>query len=225
VALLVVFMAMAAVCVVLAPRVIAPGLRMMQPISRMKQSQTQLEQMEAQSNWKRPAAEVLTAEQLDRFFAVRQRIDATRRGADPRLDRLPRKHVRSLEELRQVPDVIQGVSEMVTGELDAYVAGRMTPEEYHWVSRIVYERWRGSLKRAGRYPAALRAAAAEVDAATASERDGRVRARLQALAAQMRAREPAPPESLDPETHRLLLARLDDVEKWSLDDTQSHLPR
>ena len=90
-ALLVVFMAMAAVCVVLAPRVIAPGLRMMQPISRMKQSQT----------------------------------------------RLPRKHVRSLEELRQVPDVIQGVSEMVTGELDAYVAGRMTPEEYHWVSRIV----------------------------------------------------------------------------------------
>ena len=178
-ALLVVFMAMAAVCVVLAPRVIAPGLRMMQPISRMKQSQT----------------------------------------------RLPRKHVRSLEELRQVPDVIQGVSEMVTGELDAYVAGRMTPEEYHWVSRIVYERWRGSLKRAGRYPAALRAAAAEVDAATASERDGRVRARLQALAAQMRAREPAPPESFDPETHRLLLARLDDVEKWSLDDTESHLSR
>ena len=224
-ALLVVFMAMAAVCVVLAPRVIAPGLRMMQPISRMKQSQTQLEQMEAQSNWKRPAAEVLTAEQLDRFFAVRQRIDATRRGADPRLDRLPRKHVRSLEELRQVPDVIQGVSEMVTGELDAYVAGRMTPEEYHWVSRIVYERWRGSLKRAGRYPAALRAAAAEVDAAAAGERDGRVRARLQALAAQMRAREPAPPESLDPETHRLLLARLDDVEKWSLDDTESHLSR
>jgi hypothetical protein len=218
-------MAMAAAFVVLAPRVIAPGLRMMQPISRMKRSQVQLEQMEAQSNWKRPAAEILTAEQLDRFFAVRQRIDTSRRGADPRLDRLPRKHVRSLEELRQVPDIIQGVSEVVTGELDAYVAGRMTPEEYHWASRIVYEHWRGALRRAGRYPAALRAAASEVEAAAGKEPDRRVRARLEALAAEMRERAPDPPEGFDPETHRRLLARLDDVERWSLDDTESHLPR
>jgi hypothetical protein len=208
----------------LAPRMIGPGLRILRPVSRMKKSQTQLEQLEARSNWKRPEAETLTAEQLDRFFAVRQRIDGARRDADPRLDRLPRKHVRSLEELKEVPAIIEGVSDMVTGELDAYVTGRMTPEEYHWVARVVYERWRGGLRRAGRYPAALRAAAAEVDAAAASERDGRVRARLQALAAQMRAREPAPPESFDPETHRLLLARLDDVEKWSLDDVESRLP-
>jgi hypothetical protein len=223
--LLVVFMAMAAVCVVLVPRAIAPGLRMMQPISRMKKSQTELEQLEARSTWKKPETGRLSREQLDRFFAVRQRIDASRRGADPHLDRLPRKHVRSLEELRQVPDIIQGVSDAVTGELDAYVVGQMTPEEYHWVGRIVYERWRGALKRAGTYPAAARAAAVEVDAAAASERDGRVRARLEALAAQMRAREPAPPESFDPETHRLLLARLDDVEKWSLDDVESRIPR
>ena len=218
-------MALAAVCVVLVPRVIAPGLRMVQPISRMKQSQTRLEQMEAQTNWKRPAADTLTAEQLDRFFEVRRRVDAARRTADPHLDRLPRKHVRSLEELRQVPDIIQGVSDMVTGELDAYVAGRMTPEEYHWVGRIVYERWRGALKRAGRYPTAVRAAAAEVASAAASEADRRVRTRLEALAAQMRARDPAPPEGFDPQTHRLLLARLDDVERWSLDDTQNPLPR
>jgi hypothetical protein len=124
VALLVTFGVLAAVCVVLAPRVIAPGLRMMQPISRMKQSQTQLEQMEAQSNWKRPGTDALTPEQLDRFFEVRQRIEGARRDADPHLDRLPRKHVRSLEQLRQVPDIIQGVSDVVTGELDAYVAGR-----------------------------------------------------------------------------------------------------
>ncbi len=218
-------MAMAAVFVVLAPRVIAPGLRIVQPISRMKQSQRQLEQMEAQNRWKRPAAETLTADQLDRFFGVRQRIDAARRGVDPHLDRLPRKHVRTLEELKQVPDIIQGVSEVVTGELDAYVAGRMTPEEYHWVSRIVYERWRGGLKRTGRYPAALRAAAAEVDIAAAREPDRRVRSRLEALAADMRARSPDPPEGFDLETHRLLLARLDDVEKWSLDDVESRLPR
>jgi hypothetical protein len=215
---------MAAVVIMLGPRIVGPGLRIMRPISRMKQSQTQLEQMEAQSNWKRPAAEILTAEQLDRFFAVRQRIDTTRRRTDPRLDRLPRKHVRSLEELRQIPDIIQGVSDVVTGELDAYVAGRMTPEEYHWVGRIVYERWRGALKRAGAYPAAVRAAAAEVETAAAGEPDRRVRARLEALAAQLRAREPPPPEGFDPATHRLLLARLDDVERWALDDTPDVVP-
>lgn len=216
---------MAAVCVVLAPRVIAPGLRMMQPISRMKQSQTQLEQMETQSGWKRPEAETLTAEQLDRFFEVRRRIDASRRGADPHLDRLPRKHIRTVEELKQVPDIIQGVSQAVTGELDAYVAGRMTPEEYHWVGRIVYTRWRGALKRAGSYPAALRAAASEVETAAAREPDRRVRARLEALAAEMRGRTPGPPDGFDAETHRRLLARLDDVERWSLDDVESRIPR
>jgi len=225
VALLLVLAAIAAAVVMLAPRMIGPGLRIMQPISRMKQSQTRLEQMEAQSSWKRPAADALTAEQLDRFFEVRQRVDTARRGADPHLDRLPRKHVRSLEELRQVPDIIQGVSDVVTGELDAYIAGRMTPEEYHWVSRIVYERWRGSLKRAGRYPAALRAAASEVEIAAAKEPDRRVRARLEALAAEMRERAPDPPPGFDPATHRLLLARLDDIERWSLDDTQNPLPR
>jgi len=51
----------------LAPRIVGPGLRIMQPISRMKQSQTRLEQLEAQSSWGRPAADTLTAEQLDRF--------------------------------------------------------------------------------------------------------------------------------------------------------------
>jgi hypothetical protein len=216
--------AMAAAFVALAPRVIGPGLRIVQPISRMKKSQTALEEMEAQSRWKRPSAETLSAEQLDRFFAVRQRIDGARRGADPHLDRLPRKHIRTLEELKQVPDIIRGVSDVVTRELDAYVAERMTPEEYHWVSRIVYERWRGALKRAGRYPAALRAAAAEVEIAAAREPDRRVRSRLDALAAEMRARAPDPPEGFDAETHRLLLARLDEVEKWSLDDVESRLP-
>jgi len=216
---------MAAVCVVIVPRAIAPGLRMMEPISRMKKSQAELEQLEGGSTWKRPARETLSPEQLDRFFEVRRRIDASRRGADPHLDRLPRKHVRSLEELRQVPDIIEGVSEAVRGELDAYVAGRMTPEEYHWVGRIVYARWRGALKHAGSYPAALRAAAAEVESAAAREPDRRVRARLEALAEQMRGRTPDPPEGFDPETHRLLLTRLDDVERWSLDDVESRIPR
>jgi len=215
---------MAAAAVVLAPKILGPGLRLVQPISRMKRSQRELEQLVERSRWKRPAAETLTAEQLDRFFAVRQRVDTARRTADPHLDRLPHKEVRSLEELKEVPGIIEGVSDMVTGELDAFVAAKMTPDEYHWVARLVYERWRGELKRAGRYPAAVRAAAGEVETAAAREPDRRVRTRLEALAAEMRAREPQAPEGFDPATHRLLLARLEDIEKWSLDDVTSPMP-
>lgn len=223
-ALLLFFGVMAAAAVVLAPRIIGPGMRLVQPISRMKRSQRELEQLVERSRWKRPAAETLTAEQLDRFFALRQRVDAARRVSDPRLDRLPRKKVRSIDEMKEVPVILEGVSDLVTSELDAYVAAKMTPEEYHWVARVVYEHWRGELKRAGRYPAVVRAAAAEVQAAAGREPDRRVRARLEGLAAEMRAREPAPPEGFDPATHRLLLARLEDIEKWSLDDVTSPMP-
>jgi len=224
IAALLVLGALGAAVVFLAPRVIGPGLRLMEPISRMKRSQGQLEQMVAHSGWRKPAVEALTADQLDRFFAVRQKIDAARRST-ARLDRLPRKRIRSLEELKQVPTLIEGVSDVVTAELDAYVAAGMTPEEYHWVARVVYSRWRAALKRAGSYPVAVRAAAAEVGAAAAKEPDRRARARLEAVAAEMLAREPAAPEGFDPPTHRLLLARLDEVERWSLDDTQSFGPR
>ena len=216
---------MAAAAVFLAPRIIGGGMRFVRPISRMKEGQTRLDELVARSGWKRPAAETLTAEQLDRFFAVRQRVEAARFASDPRLDRLPHKEVRSLEELKEVPGILEGVSDLVTSELDAYVAARMTPDEYHWVARVVFEHWRGELKRAGRYPAAVRAAAAEVEAAAARDPDRRVRDRLQTLAAEMRTREPAPPEGFDPATHRLLLARLDDIERWSLDDVTSPIPR
>ena len=94
----------------------------------------------------------------------------------------------------------------------------MPPAEYHWVERLVYERWRGRLRTAGTYPLAVRAAAAEIEAAAKDERDARVRARLDALAGELRQRAPAPPEGFDPEIHALLLSRAEDVERWSLDD-------
>lgn len=222
--MLIFFGALVAVLVVLAPRLIGSGMRFVQPISRMQKSQSRLEQLQARRPWKRPESETLTLEQVDRFFAVRKRIDAARRVSDPRLDRLPRKKVRSVDELKEVPGILEGVSDMVTSELDAYVAAQMTPNEYHWVARVVYEHWRGELKRAGRYPAAVRAAAAEVEDAAARETDRRVRTRLLALAAELRAREPSPPEGFDPATHRLLLSRLDDIERWSLDDVTSPIP-
>ncbi|MFI5006966.1 MAG: hypothetical protein ACHQKZ_05975 [Solirubrobacterales bacterium] len=203
---------------VLSPILVREARRVAGPIQRMKRSQAALDDMVDKSAWRRPEKETLTPEQLDRFFAVRRRIDAARRRAGPELDRLPRKRVRSLEELKEIPGVIAGVSDVVGAEMDAFVEAGMPPGEYRWVERLVYGRWRAELRRAGTYPVAMRTAAAEVEAARAREADARVRARLKAVADDMRLRTPAPPEGFDAESHALLLARLDDVERWSLDD-------
>jgi len=201
-----------------APTFLREARRVAAPIGRMKTRQKALEDMDARSGWKPPQAKALTAGQLDRFFAVRTRIDQIRRQAEPQLDRLPRRHVRSLEELKQIPDVLEGVSDVVGAEMDAFIDARMTPREYRWVERVVYEHWRGALRRAGTYPLAARQAAAEIEAAAAHEKDAPLRARLLSLAGEMKRREPAPPEGFDPVTHALLVERLDEVERWSMDD-------
>jgi len=211
--------ALASVGVVLvAPSLVREAARFAGPIQRMKRSQTALDAMAQKAAWKRPAKDELSADQLDRFFAVRKRVDAARRTTDLDLERLPRRHVRTLEELKQVPGVLQGVSDLVGAEMDAFVEAGMPPAEYHWIERLVYERWRGPLRRAGTYPVTARAAAVEIEAAAAREPDTRVRARLTAVAGDLRRRAPAPPEGFDPEIHALLLTRIDDVERWSLDD-------
>jgi hypothetical protein len=202
----------------LLPSLVPEIRRVAGPIQRMKRSQTALDDMAEKAAWKRPEKDALSAEQLDRFFAVRKRVDAARRNADLNLDQLPRKNIRTLEELKQVPGVIQGVSDIVGAEMDAFVEAGMPPAEYHWIERLVYERWRGPLRRAGTYPLARCAAATEIDAAAAREKDARVRARLEAVAEDLRGRAPGPPEDFDPGIHALLLSRIDDVERWSLDD-------
>ncbi len=206
-----------------APAALREARRVAAPIGRMQRSQERLDAMAKEAAWKRPATDALTPEQLDRFFAVRKRIDAARRSARLDLDRLPRGHVHNLEELRQVPRVLEGVSGLVDAETDAFLEAGMTPAEYHWIERLVYGRWRGPLRRAGTYPLALRAAAAEIDEAAGREPAARVRSRLKAVADELRAREPAPPEGFVAGIHALLLSRVDDVERWSLDDLPSPL--
>jgi len=202
----------------LAPTLLREASQVIEPIQKVKRTQAALDDMVDEIGWKRPEADALTPEQLDRFFAVRERVEAARRHAGPSLDNLPRKNVRSLEELRQVPGIIRDVTGVVGAEMDAFVAVRMPPAEYHWIERLVYERWRGALKKAGSYPVALRAAAAEIESAAGREPDARVRARLERLATDMKARVPAPPDGFDPGIHALLLSRIDDVERRSLDD-------
>jgi len=209
--------------VLVAPTLVREGARFVGPMQRMKRSQTALEAMAEKAAWKPPAKDALASEQLDRFFAVRRRVDEVRRTTDLDLDRLPRRRARSLEELKQIPGVLQGVSDLVGAEMDAYVQAGMPPAEYRWIEKLVYERWRGPLRKAGTYPVAARAAAAEIDAAASREADARVRTRLEAVAEDLRRRAPAPPEAFDPQIHALLLSRVDDVERWSLDDLPAPL--
>ena len=157
----------------LAPTLLREASQVIEPIQKVKRTQAALDDMVDEIGWKRPEADALTPEQLDRFFAVRERVEAARRHAGPSLDNLPRKNVRSLEELRQVPGIIRDVTGVVGAEMDAFVAVRMPPAEYHWIER---------------------------------------------LATDMKARAPAPPDGFDPGIHALLLSRIDDVERRSLDD-------
>jgi len=205
------------------PTLIREGRRVAAPIGRMQRSQERLDSMAKKAAWKRPEKDALSADQLDRFFAVRKRVDAVRRTTDLDLDRLPRGHVRTLEELKEVPGVLQGVSEIVGAEMDAFVEAGMPPAEYHWIERLVYQRWRGPLRRDGTYPLTRRAAAAEIDAAAEREADSRVRARLKAVADDLRGQASEPPQGFDAGIHALLLSRIDDVERWSLDDVPSPL--
>jgi hypothetical protein len=218
IAALIVLLAGGIVMIAFAPTLVREGRRVAEPIQRMKRSQTALDELVAKSTWKRPERDALAAEQLDRFFAARQRIDAIRRREHPSLDRLPRKRVRSFEELKQIPAVIGEVSDFVGGEMDALIEARITPEEYHWIERLVYRRWRGALRTAGTYPLAWRAAADAIEESAAREKDGRVRARLGEVAGELRRRAPPVPEAFDPQIHALLVSRLDDVERWSMDD-------
>lgn len=204
--------------VLVAPALLRQAGEVVGPIQRVKRSQAALDAMVDAAGWKKPDRDALGEEQLARFFAVRARVEGARRNAGPHLDVLPRKNVRSLEELKQVPGIIRDVTGVVGAEMEAFVEAKMPPSEYHWIERLVYERWRGALKRAGVYPVAVRAAAREIETAAASEPDARVRARLESLARELRARPVRPPEGFDPATHELLLDRIDDVERHSLDD-------
>ncbi len=201
-----------------APTVLREVRRVSAPMQRMKRSQTALEDLTRKTAWKPPEKDTLSAEQLGRFFAVRRRIDELRREPGFDLGRLEHRHARTLEELKEVPGVIEGVSGVVSGEMNAYVEAGMPPREYHWIERLVYERWRGPLRRAGTYPLAARQAAAEIDGAAAREADPRLRARLRGVAEELRRRAPAPPEGFDPQIHALLLSRMDEIERWSMDD-------
>jgi hypothetical protein len=197
---------------VVGPSLARQAARFTAPMQSMKRKQTALNEMVDKAAWKRPDTDALSAEQLERFLQLRQRLDQLLRDSGDPFSGFHGKNDHSLEELSKVPDMFQGMSERVGAEIDAFIEVGMPPDEYRWLERLVYERWRGNLRRAGSYPMAVRATGPP------SEKDAQVRRRLERLASEMRAREPKPPEGMDPEIHRLLLSRIEDIERYSMDD-------
>jgi hypothetical protein len=205
---------------VVGPSLLREGARYSAPFQQMKRQQQALNEMVDKAAWKRPEKDTLSGEQLDRFLKLRQKLDTVLRTSDDPFSGFHGNgsHDGDLEKLTKVPEMFQGMSDRVGAEIDAFLEIRMTPDEYRWLERLVYERWRGALRREGTYPTALRAAALEIDAAASREKDAAERRRLERLAAELRAREPKPPEGMDAEVHRLLLARIDEIERYSMDD-------
>ena len=101
----------------------------------------------------------------------------------------------------------------------------MPPAEYHWIERLVYERWRGALKKAGSYPdRACAPRPAEVDGGGRA-RDRRPRARPP-RAARRRDEGPRAGAARRVRSRRstsCCCRGIDDIERYSLDDVVAAL--
>src|SRR5262245_13852248 len=157
----------AAAAAVFLPPLLRTGGRMVRPISEMKAAGREFKSFEEAHPWKRPAVPTLSAEQLDRFLTVRRELARIEKDAEGKLDGLSAGRKPSLSEM---PEIMEGMSGVVSGEMKAYREGGMTPAEYRYVERLVYRTWWSGLRKSGADPGASRRAAAEIDAAAAAER-------------------------------------------------------
>jgi hypothetical protein len=191
------------------------GGRFAGSVSEMKQAEAEMKKLGEESPWHEPAELTLTAGQLDRFLEVRARLQTlyTETGFD--LRDLPRNRA---PDIGQVAGMFEGMGSIISGQSRVFVEAKLNPAEYRYVERIVYRRWRPALRRSRTYPMALAAAADEIEREAEAEKDAGVARRLRAVAAEMRARRPKAPEGIPAEIHALLVARVADIERYSLDE-------
>lgn len=202
------------VALLVAPVAVREGRKVVEPIRKMEQAGKRLERLTEEKAWTAPAREAVTADQLQRFLAVRRSLDEIYRRFQPRIERFPDRHAKSVHEGLEV---MQTMAEFIPAQLEAFVAADMTPKEYHWVQKVVYGTWRPALRASGRHPEGFALASQEVSAAAAAETDPAVAARLVEIAERLRQTRPPAPEGFDAETHERLLDHLDDIERYSLD--------
>jgi hypothetical protein len=190
------------------PRLLRTAREVYGPVSEMKRTERAVREMAEQHPWTEPGKVTVTEDQLQRFLALRRKLDAIYAEAAPALRALPRGRRGSL---RDVPAVLNGVGSVVSRQLQAMIDERMPPEEYRYLERVVYRKWREGVRREG-----SETAATAVEQAASTEKDLRTARRLREVAAGLRHRPPPPP-GIPPEVHALLLAHADEIERYSLD--------
>lgn len=201
-----------ALAALVGPLLVREGRRFYAPIAKLKRTEGGFDALRERHPWTEPREITLDADQLARFLAARRALSAIDAEASFDPDALENE-----PDVRAVGEALQGAGDLLERQLDVFARARMTPAEYHYVERLIYRRWRPALLRAGTYPAALRLAASEVEAVAARAPRPDLARALRDVAAQMRARVPAAPSGIPEAVHALLLERVDDIERGSLD--------
>jgi hypothetical protein len=200
---------LAATAAVLLPPVLRRTQGFWRPMVEMRAAGREFRTFEESTHWRRPDSPTLTAEQLDRFLAVRRDLGTIHDETGAKFERLTSRNRRP--GLSEMPEVMESVSGIASAEMKAYMRGQMSSAEYRYVERLIYRTWLGGLRKAGTDPASWRRAAAEVDKAAAGEAPA-VAARLKKLAADLRTRRPEPPSGVPAEIHDLLLSRIVEID-------------
>jgi hypothetical protein len=192
-----------------APTLLREGGKIYRPIAQMRGAQKDFEAWSFEHAFKAPGEVSLTAEQIDRFLALRRRIDTIDEKNPLPMDGLKRNARPSLS---QIEGVLEGVGGSVTGQMDAFREAGMTPDEYRYIERVVYRRWLRPLRTKGLDPAAVSRAAKELVALAAAEKDAAVAARLNRLAQSLKEQRVPAPEGIPAEVHALLMARAIEID-------------
>lgn len=199
----------------LGPALARYGGRFVGSVSEMRKAETDMDEMAREHPWQEPAELSLGPEQLERFLAVRAELKKVYEESGFDLRDLPRGRK---PDIGQVAGILEGIGGIVSRQTQVFVDAELNPREYRYVERIVYRRWRPALRYAGTYPIALASAADEIERAAEAEPSAAVARRLRAVATELRSRRPEPPEGFPAEIHALLLDRVADIERYSLDE-------
>jgi hypothetical protein len=201
------------------PTLLREGEKFYRPIAQMHGAQEDFKAWSREHAFKPPLEVSISAEQLDRFLSLRRRIDVIDEKNPIPIEGLKRSERPSLS---QIEGLLEGVGGSMTGQMEAYREALMTPDEYHYVERVVYRRWLRPLRAKGLDPAAVSRAARELETLATREKDAGVAARLRRLAQSLGEQRVPAPEGISAAVHAVLLARATEID--ALMDAGSAIP-
>jgi hypothetical protein len=198
-------------CGALALAVVGPWLlrHVLRPIAAIKAKQNEFEQWVKDRPFHEPETVALDEPKLAAFLALRRDLLDWERQMQGIGRQMPVGRRPSFTELA---GVMEGVGGMVGNHLEIYKRHDLTPAEYGYWRRVVYETWLGALVKDGADPAARSRAAKEIDQAAEAESNAVLQARMKQTAATLRARAPAAPLGIPPAVHALLLAHAEEIQ-------------